>query len=87
MSKFAEFSISDWLIMGMTLIGYMYIVVKSCQWLISLIIDKCHRFIIRKDRKQLAINDLFDAFDFDETCTTTARTGGGWVLTVRKVKP
>ena len=87
MNNFSDLSVSDWAMLGLVCISYLFITVKAGEWLFGLIIRKCHRFIIRKDRKQVAINELFDAFDFDEKATTTAKTGGSWVISVWKEKP
>lgn len=47
---------------GLMAVGYFWIIAKSVEWFLGLIARKWIRRMI-KDRKQKAVNDLYDAYD------------------------
>ncbi|WP_413676416.1 DUF4752 family protein [Pantoea dispersa] len=58
-------SIAEWLVFGLMPIGYIFIVVTAFRWLVSGIFrqrDKRRK----QDRKQRAVNELYDAFELDK---------------------
>jgi|GEM_PF-1750782 len=57
--------ISDWMSVGIALIGYLFIVIKSCAWVVGLIAKQWLKS--RKEGlQQKAVNDLYDAFELDD---------------------
>ncbi|HED3889386.1 TPA: DUF4752 family protein [Morganella morganii] len=47
---------------GLMAVGYFWIIAKSIEWFLGLIARKWVRRMI-KDRKQKAVNELYDAYD------------------------
>lgn len=47
---------------GLVAIGYVWIIAKSAEWFLGLIARKTIRRMI-KDRRQKAVNELYDAYD------------------------
>jgi hypothetical protein len=47
---------------GLMAVGYFWIIAKSIEWFLWLIARKWIRRMI-KDRKQKAVNELYDAYD------------------------
>lgn len=47
---------------GLMAVGYFWIIAKSVEWFLGLIARKWTRRMI-KDRKQKAVNELYDAYD------------------------
>ncbi|HCR3555350.1 TPA: DUF4752 family protein [Morganella morganii] len=50
---------------GLMGVGYFWIIAKSVGWFLSLIFRKAFKRK-EKDRKQAAINELYDAFDLGD---------------------
>ncbi len=58
-------SIAEWLVFGLMPIGYIFIVVTAFRWLVSGIFRQWDKRR-NQDRKQRAVNELYDAFELDK---------------------
>lgn len=50
---------------GLVAVGYFWIIAKSVEWFLSLIFRKAFKRK-EKDRKQAAINELYDAYELGD---------------------
>lgn len=50
---------------GLMAVGYFWIITKSVEWFLSLIFRKAFKRK-EKDRKQAAINELYDAYELGD---------------------
>ena len=50
---------------GLMAVGYFWIIAKSVEWFLSLILRKAFKRK-EKDRKQAAINELYDAYELGD---------------------
>ncbi|EML4853779.1 DUF4752 family protein [Morganella morganii] len=50
---------------GLMAVGYFWIIAKSVEWFLSLIFRKAFKRR-EKDRKQAAINELYDAYELGD---------------------
>lgn len=50
---------------GLMIIGYAWIIAKSVEWFLSLVFRKAFKRK-EKDRKQAAINELYDAYELGD---------------------
>lgn len=60
-----DLSFNQWMMVGIMAISYLFITVKTGQWLVSLIFkgwDKRRN----QDRRQRAVNEFYDAFQLDQ---------------------
>lgn len=67
---------------GLMAVGYFWIIAKSVEWFLSLILRKAFKRK-EKDRKQAAINELYDAYDLGDMKTgddLKITTKGGLVV-------
>lgn len=58
-------SIVAWLNIGLSLLGYMFIMAKTGEWIVSIALKKWSARR-KEERKQKAINELYDAFNLGE---------------------
>lgn len=83
-----NFELIDWMIIGLVVISYLYITVKSGEWIVGVILKKCHRIAIRKNKRQLAVEYLLSAFPIgSENGSRTITTHGGWKIKIWREKP
>ncbi|WP_205954199.1 DUF4752 family protein [Pantoea stewartii] len=59
-----EISISDWMMIGLMVLGYLFILIKAFEWLVLLLLKKWDKKR-KQDRRQRAVNELYDAFELD----------------------
>ncbi|MDC9591726.1 DUF4752 family protein [Xenorhabdus sp. XENO-10] len=50
---------------SLMIIGYLYILVKAWNWLFALLF-KAYDKLRKEERKQKAVNELYDAFELDQ---------------------
>ncbi|MEG0280610.1 MAG: DUF4752 family protein [Morganella sp. (in: enterobacteria)] len=62
---------------GLMIIGYAWIIAKSAEWFFSLVARKAFKRMM-KDRKQRAVNELYDAYDLGEI-----KQGGDMKITTK----
>ena len=75
-------SLAEWLVFGLMPIGYIFIVVTAFRWLVSLCFKQWDKRR-KQDRKQRAVNELYDAFELDKlTDGTTMRVATKGNLTI-----
>ena len=75
-------SLAEWLVFGLMPIGYIFIVVTAFRWLVSLCFKQWDKRR-KQDRKQRAVNELYDAFELDKlTDGTTMRVATQGNLTI-----
>lgn len=58
-------NLSDWMLVVISGLSYVFITVKTGQWLMSLLLkgwDKRRN----QDRRQKAVNEFYDAFNLDQ---------------------
>lgn len=58
-------TILSWLNIGLSLLGYMFIMAKTGEWIVSIALKKWSARR-KEERKQKAINELYDAFNLGE---------------------
>ncbi|MGT3344635.1 DUF4752 family protein [Yersinia enterocolitica] len=79
--------ITIWLIAGLSFLGYLYILFKTCEWLASIIWKQWDKSR-KEERKQKAINELYDAFNLSELTDgdtmKVATKGGLTIMMIRK---
>ncbi|CNL09644.1 DUF4752 family protein [Yersinia frederiksenii] len=71
-----------WLIAGLSFLGYLYILFKTGEWLASIIWKQWDKRR-KEERKQKAINELYDAFNLSELTdgdTMKVATKGGLII-------
>ncbi|WP_274714623.1 DUF4752 family protein [Xenorhabdus bovienii] len=74
--------ILGYMISGLMVIGYMYILVRAWNWLFALFF-KAYDRRRKEERKQKAVNELYDAFELDQIQddqTMKIATKGGLVI-------
>jgi formate-dependent nitrite reductase membrane component NrfD len=76
----------DWMMIGMMTIGYLFIFVKSGEWFIGLVLNLCNRWVKRKNKQQLAIEDLLEAFPVKADEAMNITTNGGYRIRITKEK-
>lgn len=59
-------SFTDWMIIGLMAISYLFILSHAWKWLIQILANRFDRFLNRNSPKQLAINALCDAFELQK---------------------
>ncbi|CDG89795.1 DUF4752 family protein [Xenorhabdus bovienii] len=67
---------------GLTVIGYLYILVRAMNWLGALLVSAYYNRR-KEERKQKAVNELYDAFELDQIQddqTMKVATKGGLVI-------
>ncbi len=67
---------------GLTVIGYLYILVRAWNWLFTCLF-KAYDKRRKEERKQKAVNELYDAFELDriqDGHTMKIATKGGLVI-------
>lgn len=73
-------SFTDWMIIGLMVISYLFISVQAWKWVVLNIANRFDRFLNRKSPKQLAINALCDAFELQKLkqgdCITAKTVNG-----------
>ncbi len=57
---------TDYMIIGMMVISYVFILVQAWKWLVLILANRFDRFLNRNSPKQLAINALYDAFEIQK---------------------
>lgn len=80
-------NITIWLIAGLSFLGYLYILFKTGEWLASIIWKQWDKSR-KEERKQKAINELYDAFNLSELTDgdtmKVATKGGLTIMMIRK---
>ncbi|MDE1488381.1 DUF4752 family protein [Xenorhabdus bovienii] len=74
--------ILGYMISGLMVIGYMYILVRAWNWLGSLLVSAYYNRR-KEERKQKAVNELYDAFELEQIQdgqTMKVATKGGLVI-------
>nr|WP_312838488.1 DUF4752 family protein [Pantoea piersonii] len=60
-----DISISEWMMIGLMVIGYLFIIIKAFEWFVLVLAKQWDKR--RKDtRRQKAINELYDAFELNK---------------------
>ncbi|MGQ6183076.1 DUF4752 family protein [Serratia sp. IR-2025] len=80
-------SFSDWMIIGLMAIGYLFILAQAWKWLALNIANRFDRFLNRNSPKQLAINALCDAFELQKMKQgdrITAKTVSGLCIRISR---
>ncbi|HEJ7990222.1 TPA: DUF4752 family protein [Serratia liquefaciens] len=82
-------SFTDWMIIGLMAIGYMFILFQAWKWAVLNIANRFDRFLNRNSPKQLAINALYDAFELQKMKQgdrITAKTVNGLCIRISREK-
>lgn len=58
--------LNKWMMVGLMAIGYIHILVKSSMWFLSILLRSSWRLFKRKDKRALALDTLYDAFEVGE---------------------
>jgi len=80
-------SFTDWMVIGLMVISYLFILVQAWKWVVLNIANRLVRFINRNNPKQLAINALCDAFELQKLKqgdSITAKTVNGLCITISR---
>lgn len=78
---------TDWMVIGLMVISYLFILVQAWKWVVLNIANRFDRFINRNNPKQLAINALCDAFELQKLKqgdSITAKTVNGLCITISR---
>lgn len=60
-----DITISEWMMIGLMVIGYLFIIIKAFEWFVLVLAKEWDKR--RKDtRRQKAVNELYDAFELDK---------------------
>ncbi|OBU13036.1 DUF4752 family protein [Morganella psychrotolerans] len=70
--------ITTWLTVGLNLIGYLWVITKSIEWFFCRVLFRKTFGRKNKDRKQAAVNELYDAYDLGEI-----KQGGDMKITTK----
>ncbi|AKE09192.1 DUF4752 family protein [Serratia liquefaciens] len=81
-----KYGIYEWMMIGMMTIGYLFIFVKSGEWFIGSVLNLCNRWVKRKNKQQLAIEDLLEAFPVKADEAMNITTNGGYRIRITKEK-
>ncbi|WP_338561841.1 DUF4752 family protein [Erwinia sp. E_sp_B04_7] len=60
-----ELTFNQWMMVGLMAISYLFITVKTGQWLMWVFLKSWEK-LRKQTRQQQAVNDLYDAFDLDQ---------------------
>ncbi|WP_447881615.1 DUF4752 family protein [Serratia fonticola] len=83
-----NFELIDWMIIGLVVISYLYITVKSGEWIVGVILKKFRRIALRKNKRQLAVEDLLAEFPIgSENGNWTITTHDGWKIRIWRENP
>jgi len=63
MENFKDYSLLDWLMFTQLMLIWVFIAFKSGAWLIDSLAKKAWRCWSRKDKKALAMDSFYDAFN------------------------
>ncbi|MBH3048091.1 DUF4752 family protein [Serratia marcescens] len=80
-------SFTDWMIIGLMAISYLFILSHAWKWLIQILANRFDRFLNRNSPKQLAINALCDAFELQKMKQgdrITAKTVNGLCIRISR---
>jgi formate-dependent nitrite reductase membrane component NrfD len=81
-----DFSFTDWMVFGLMAISYLFIVVKAGEWFVGILLNSCNRWVKRKNKQQLAIEDLLEAFPVEADEAMNITTNGGYRVRITKEK-
>ncbi|MEO9268630.1 DUF4752 family protein [Serratia ureilytica] len=79
-------SFTDWMVIGLMVVGYLFILFRAGEWFIGILFNSCNRWVKRKNKQQLAIEDLLDAFPVKADEAMNITTNGGYRIRITKEK-
>ncbi|EMP7134708.1 DUF4752 family protein [Serratia marcescens] len=79
-------SFTDWMIIGLMAISYLFILFRAGEWFVGMLLNSCNRWVKRKNKQQLAIEDLLDAFPVKSDEAMNITTNGGYRIRITKEK-
>ncbi|MBH3127109.1 DUF4752 family protein [Serratia marcescens] len=79
-------SFTDWMIIGLMAISYLFILVRAGEWFVGMLLNSCNRWVKRKSKQQLAIEDLLDAFPVKSDEAMNITTNDGYRIRITKEK-
>ncbi|MFK8258310.1 DUF4752 family protein [Erwinia sp. AnSW2-5] len=77
-----ELTLNEWMALGLMCTTYLFIVVKSAEWLTSVILKQWNKRR-KQSRQQRAMNEFYDAFELEKLepdSTMRIATKGSLVL-------
>ncbi len=80
-------SFTDWMIIGLMAISYLFILSHAWKWLIQILANRFDQFLNRNSPKQLAINALCNAFELQKLKqgdSITAKTVNGLCIRISR---
>lgn len=80
-------SFTDWMIIGLMAISYLFILFQAWKWVVLNIANRFDQFLNRNSPKQLAINALYDAFELQKLKQgdrITAKTVNGLCIRISR---
>lgn len=80
-----DVSFTEWMVIGLMVISYLFILSQAWKWDVLSIANRFDRFVNRNDPQQLAINALYDAFKLGSLgngCRITAKTKNGLTISI-----
>lgn len=81
-----ELSFTDWMIIGLMTISYLFILVRAGEWFFGILLNSYNRWVKRKNKQQLAIEDLLEAFPVKADEAMNITTNGGYRIRITKEK-
>lgn len=79
-------SFTDWMVIVLMVIGYLFIVVRAGEWFVGILLNSCSRWVKRKNKQQLAVEDLLAAFPLEADEAKNITTNGGYRIRITKEK-
>lgn len=89
METFKDYSLLDWLMFTQLMLIWVFIAFKSGVWLFESLAKKGWRWWNRKDKKALAMDSFYEAFNISELGkgeVLTAKTEDGLVIQIYRPK-
>lgn len=89
METFKDHSLLDWLMFTQLMLIWVFIAFKSGSWLFESLAKKGWRWWNRKDKKALAMDSFYEAFNISELGkgeALTAKTEDGLVIQIYRPK-
>ena len=89
MENFKDYSLIDWLMFTQLMLIWVFIAFKSGAWLIDSMAKKAWRWWNRKDKKALAMDSFYDAFnigDLDKGESLIVKSQAGLAIHIYRPK-
>ncbi|EPR9225507.1 DUF4752 family protein [Citrobacter amalonaticus] len=88
MDSFSKYTFIDWIVLFQVVLIWFYVAYKAGQWVFGIALRRGWRWWNRKDKKLLALDSFYEAFNLDDiqpgdAMVVTTESG----MTIRIHKP